>query len=238
MTQENLLPTTDFWNRAEPRAMINIVPATVADRLLQASGLHPDLFGRAERDLYQDLKSAGAQPNATDNRLRLRFWEEYERAQGKQERMRVDEIVDGVCSRAYFYGRYLTNPYKVAWLATPPASYEVIAKEALAFGYEQMRDILEMSNTLPSGKPDVKLMELKAKIVAMLDVRVKGAIIQKVEQKNMNLNVSTSDKKVAKLALGESMAEMEKRIKELEKRERKALNLPEPKDIEAEIVNP
>jgi hypothetical protein len=229
----------DHWNRTEPRALINLVPPGVAAHLMTASGSHSDYFGQAERDLYQRLKSDGFQPNATDNRLRLAFWNEYERAQTHQDKMNVDSIIDGVCSRSYFYGRYLTNAAKVAWLSTPPASYKVIAEEALAFGYEQLREILDLPiKNETTGRLDVKLMELKAKIVAMLDVRVKGAVVQKVEQKNMNLNVSTSDGQVAKMAIGQSMSDIEKRLKELERRERKALNLPEPKDIEAEVLNP
>jgi hypothetical protein len=90
---------------------------------------------------------------------------------------------------------------------------------------EQLRDVLELDHVLKNGKIDTKLLELKAKITFALDARKNGGIIQRVEQKQMNLNISTSDKKVAQAALGGTMEDMEKRIRQLEKEERKLLGL-------------
>lgn len=213
----------ELWSRSDDRAVINLVPPAVGAALLEAGKARPDLFQRDERDLYKQLRGDNKQPTATDNRIRLRFWDEYDRAQGEVGKMNMSGVFAGVCTREYFYGRYLQNPEKVAWMACPPASYEVKMEEALAFGIEQLRDILDLPVVSPyNGKYDVKLGELKAKIVAMLDVRVKGATIQRVENRNMNLNISTSDAGVAKKAMMGTMADVEKRIKELEKRDRSA----------------
>lgn len=224
----------ELWNRTDERAVINLVPPAVAAALLEAGKARPDLFQRDERDLWKQLRSDNKQPTATDNRVRLRFWDEYERAQGEVGKMNMSVVFSGVCTREYFYGRYLQNAEKVAWMACPPASYEVKMEEALAFGIEQLRDILDLPLVSPyNGKYDVKLGELKAKIVAMLDVRVKGATIQKVEQRNMNLNISTTDTQVAKKAMMGTMADVEKRIKELERRDRTAAQQMSPtQDVE------
>jgi hypothetical protein len=195
--------------------------------LIDAGRRRPELFNSDERTLWKTLKDEGKLPNATDNRLRLKFWNEYDRAQAEQNRMDMIAVYSGVCSREYFSKRYVQSAEKLAWLMCPPASYEVKMEEALAFGIEQLRDILELPNVGATGKLDVKLMELKAKIVAMMDVRVKGAVVQKVEQKNMNLNISTSNDQVAKRAMAGSMAELEARLKELDKKDRLAA----PKEI-------
>ncbi len=227
----------DLWNRTEERALINLVPGAVGRDLMKAAEARPEFFGQDDRTLYKLLRENGQQPNATDNRLRISFWMEYDRAQTERRQMDMSAVVSGVCSKQYFYERYLTAPAKAAWLVTPPSNYVVVAQEALTFGLEELRDILELSHVLPNGRVDTKLAELKAKIVAMLDQRVKGAVTQRIEQKNMNLNVTTTDAAVAHKVASENMEDLEKRLKELERRERRALNLPEssePIDIEVQ----
>lgn len=226
----------ELWNRAEPRAVINLVPGALANAMLEAGKARPDLFGMDERTLWKQLRSDSKQPTATDNRLRIKFWDEYDRAQADNSRMEVKNIFAGICVREYFYGHYLAKPEKVAWMMCAPASYEVKMEEALAFGIEQLRDILELDHVSASGRIDVKLLELKAKIVAMMDQRVKGAVVQRVENKNMNLNISTSDQTVAKKAMAGTMEQIEKRLKELDSRDRyQAKQVAQAK--EAEVVD-
>ena len=219
----------DLFNRAEPRALINLVPGAVADAFLETSQKRTDLLGLDEKTLYRTLRQEECTPTPTDNRLRLKFWDEYDRAQATQTGMDMISVFAGICTKDYFYGRYLKAPEKVAWLLNPPASYTIKMEEALSYGVDQLREILDMPLVNSQGRFDVKLAELKAKIVAMLDVRVKGAVVQKVENtnKNMSLNVQTSDRALAEKLVGASMSDLEKRLKELERRERRALNLPE-----------
>ena len=215
----------DPWNRADPRSLINLVPSTVQDFMVRAFSVRPDLFGQDERIVYKALRTEGREPTPTDNRLRLKFWDEYDRAQAQLDRMQMVAVYTGVCSREYFSQRYLTFPEKVAWLMTPPASYVVKMEEALAFGIEQLRDVLEQPMFDSKGNFNTKLAELKAKIVAMLDLRVKGGVTQRVEQttKSFNVTLSQSASEVSQAAVEASMVEIEKRLKELEKRDRMAL---------------
>lgn len=221
----------DLWNRADDRALINLVPGAVSQALLTAASSRPELFGQDEQWLRKKLREENETPNATDNRLRIMFWLEYDQAQAQNRKMNIGAVTAGVCSTQFFYQRYLLVPSKVAWLSTPPVTYVVFAQEALAFGLDQLREILELPTVGPSGRPDIKLGELKAKIVAMLDQRVKGAVTQRVENRNMNLNVSTTDAAVAHKVAAESMEDLDRRLKELIRRERKALNLPESEPI-------
>lgn len=223
----------DFFNRTDPRALINLVPMALQEALLMASKMRPDLMGMDEKNLYQILRSEGLQPSVTDNRIRLRFWMEYDSAMAAGRSLQPSYAFSGICSKDFFYRLYISNAPKVAWLLCRPASYEAINTEALHFGLEQLRDILETPHILPNGKADTKLMEIKAKIVNMLDQRVKGSVIQKT----MNLNVTASDKKVSEIAEISSMEELERRLVELKRRERKAQNIIEAGTVTVEQTN-
>ena len=165
------------------------------------------------------FRQENLRPSPTDNRLRISFWAEYDKAAAENRQMRMSTVYAGVCSQAFFHNQYLENPSRVAWMLCPPVEYTLYAREALAYGLEKMRDILEMDIEV-YGKVNVKLAELQAKIVKMLDDRVQGSIIQRTENKNTSLSISTSDKEVAKAAMAGGMEDLQRRLKELEKRDR------------------
>jgi hypothetical protein len=109
----------------------------------------------------------------------------------------------------------------MAWLLTVPTGYIIKAEESLEFGLEQLRDILEVPH-MRGMVVDTKLGELKLKIVAMLDTRVKGAPITKT----MNLHANVSTEAVQKIATASTEADLMRQLKELERMNRKAQNLP------------
>ncbi len=154
-------------------------------------------------------------------------------------------ICQGVCSKQFFYEGFLSNPGRVAWLLTPPASFNSLANEALNFGIEQMRDILELDHfTIKKGKPviDYKLIALKMRAIALLDLRVKGAPTQKTMTLNTHAIISNTPnsrldaQEVTDLAEEMSMAELERRIRDMDKRERKAQHLEEATAIDVTPV--
>lgn len=223
------LPTAfDIWDEANPRSLVNILPVKTADQIREAAKSHPDLFGLDERSLRAEFKKLNYFPNATDNRLRINFWMEYERAQTVLKPMVLNRICDGVIVHGYFTDRYLRNPFHVAWMLTPITGYETVATEALQYGLETLRDILGEDHTLPGGGLNLKLVELKLKVVAMLDLRLKGIPTQRIEQKTLGYTLHDSMKDVSAHTMGTNMIDLEARMKELERRERRALNLPEP----------
>jgi hypothetical protein len=228
----------DIFDESNPRSMINLIPPIMAEKVRVAVGAKPGYFHMDERALAKHLAKLSRNtrgPNVTDNRLRLKFWDEYDRAQHENTKMNMTNVYAGVCSREYFSSCYLASPEKVCWLILPPASYVVKMEEALAFGIEQMRDILDEPNFFwdkGRKKVNVKLLELKAKIVHMLDNRVKGAVPQQIEQRSMNVNVSSKD--VSQLAMMGTMEEIERRLQTLRAADRAN---PPPKDVEA-IVEP
>lgn len=220
---EEDVPSIVIFDKNDPRALINLVPNRVAERIHQAIEQLPELFSLDEIELKKALRENEATPNAIDNRVRLKFWMEYDRASTSFDKFKIANVVAGICSLEYFYAGYLRSPTKVAWLMCPPTNYTVKAEEALEFGLEQLRDILALDHG--SGlTANTKLMELKAKIVAMLDQRVKGAVVQK----SMNIHAIAGNKHAATAIMGQvqpmTMEEIEKKLKLLDDRQKRLLN--------------
>lgn len=213
-----------LFDRSDERSVVRLVPLAVSNYFEDHIAARPDLFAVDERDLYQTLRKEQKQPTPTDNRLRLKFWDEYDRCQsmGKGS-MQMASVIAGICSKQFFYDRYLKTAEKVAWLLCPPTGYLTKAEEALEFGIEQIRDILDQPHVV-GGKVDTKLGDLKAKIVMMLDVRVKGAVMTK----NVNMNLNATTKQVANAATAVSAEDLMRQLKDIEALNRKAQNLPQP----------
>jgi hypothetical protein len=224
----------DMWDENHPRSLVNLVPNRVAECMLELKANHSDYLRLDERDLFKRLQSEECEPSPTDNRLRLSFWDEYDKAQATNRQMSMTNVLTGICTGKLFYD-YISRPEKAAWLLCRPASYKAYVEEALNFSSMRMRQILAIDPIGNDGRVNVKLAELQAKIHAMLELRAIGAVTQKVEQtqKNFNLNVSTSDKTVAGAMMARTEDEIDNRIKELARRERKALNLPDTQKEEA-----
>ncbi len=207
------------WDQNVPTAVINYLTPAVSNRVKEARESRPDLFILDEQDLYKKLRSEGRTPTPTDNRIRLQFWHEYEKAMLAGKNMVMSDVIAGVTSKDYFYDSYLIKDFKVAWLMVPPATYMTKAREAVEYGIEQLRDILSEPHTTPKGL-DHKLLNMKIKIVEMLDERVRGAVAQKVqiESKTQTIAVTAhaNAKDVQALAAQMTTEELIQKIKQLE----------------------
>jgi hypothetical protein len=223
---ERTRPEFSVSDKDDKNAVINLVPVPLAKAIDEALFTTGELFHKDERVLWKELRSREQTPTPMDNRLRLKFWVEYDRclATGSRQ-MIMANVVGGICSRELFYYHYLKYPHKVAWLVCPPTDYMTKASEALEFGLEQMRDILDMPHAT-AGKLDAKLAEIKLKIIALLDARVRGAVVQKT----LNVNASVGD--VKRVAEANSVEELEKQLKELRRRDQLSKNIPTPGQVE------
>lgn len=225
----DLEPSTqalDIFDRMDERSVLNLLPTMFQAQLIEAQRKAPDLFGLDEKTLMHELGSRRMKPTPTDNRLRIAFWLEYDRAQAAQRKMNLGMVYLGVCSRQTFSVNYARYPEKIAWMLTPPVSYETKMSEALDFGIDRLRQILDEEIILPTGLVNMKLAELQTKIIFMLDQRLKGAVIQRIEQRSMNVNLNASSSGVAQAAMELTMEDIDKKLKELERRRRSALNAP------------
>ena len=135
-----------FWDEGDPLSVINLVSDRLKRQLLYLSQSDKShLLLLAESDLYKALDRLNQRPNATDNRLRINFWFEYDRchAEGKGP-MVTTHITARVCSRELFYHSYIKDMGRLSWMLCPPATYTNRMQEALNFGVDSLREILEL----------------------------------------------------------------------------------------------
>lgn len=241
-TQETLLNDVkeanselSIWDPENLSSVINMVPDEIKARLLDARVQDPELFEKDEQELFSFLRHRKATPTATDNRLRLKFWFEYDRAKESQGKLVVTNVISNVCSRELFYAHYLKRATKVAWLLCPPADYSHKISEALEFGLEQMRDILAQSHTITDKDGnligiDHKLASLKLQVFKVLDDRKNGMATQKIEKKSAHIHavISPQDRKaIGHMAQENSEEDLMRRLEEAKRKERAALHLGE-----------
>ena len=135
----------------------------------------------------EELEKIHPNPTPTVNQLRRMFWLEYDRAVDNHMQMDMSRVYVGVCSRAGFY-KIVQNPHQLAWLVCPPREYEIETEELLGIGLKQIRAILQLPLKNHMGFIDTKLAEVQLKAVMMLDMRRKGAYLQRSVQANYNVN--------------------------------------------------
>lgn len=216
------LAPAPLFDRSNPTSLINLLPTAIATAIDEHYFTNPELFDKDERDLAKHLRSVQRTPSPTDHRIRMKFWMEYDNAMALGRPLRAGAIFSNVCHTEYFYKNYLKNPHKVAWMMSLPSGYLTKVEEALEFGIEQLRDILEVPHMDENGKLNSKVAQLKAKIVAMLDMRLKGA----PTQKTVSMNINTSNKAVAQAAMGITSEDLRKKLHALELDDRRAAHLP------------
>lgn len=221
----------EMFDAHNPRALINILPDHIKAMLNKAVEKAPHLLEMDEWSLKKLL-----QPNPTLNRLRVSFWNEYMRSQDTNKKMYMPHVYAGVCSHESFV-TYLESAESFAWILCPPASYSNAVEEALLTGIMELRDVLSLPHRDASGKVDVKLIAQKTKIVEMLDMRVKGAIVQKIETKSLNLHGSVKDARAVPQGL-QSLEDVNKRLEELKQKSESLKNtsLGAPIEVEGKTV--
>lgn len=216
---------------------LNMLPAFLQEKVAK---LPQSLFDLSEQELKERI-FAEEEPTQVHQLLRQGFWDEYDRCQRhKIPMMDTYRIIHGVCSLGYFNNRFLAEPLNMAWLIVAPTDYLKSMKELLQMGAAQFREILTMSNRNGDGSPNTKLMDVKFKIIQHVDMRVKGAIIQRIDQRNINVNLDGETKAgrdaAAEIArpVGElSMSEVDAKLKALEQ---KSLALSAPARVEIDLM--
>lgn len=216
-----------IWDEQNPRSVINIVKSPPKFRIqcLDAKHTNPELFDLDEARLYDKLRELSSTPKPADNRLRLKFWFEYDYAQTYVKDLDLRRVCAGIMEADWFVKTYMNHATRVAWLLCPPQNYMTKANEALEFGLEQLRDVLGRDHNV--GAPgaggestlNLPLFKMKLEIFKILDMRVKGA----PTQKSLNLHAHTSERgavaKIAGAMANESVDDMKKRLAYLKQQE-------------------
>jgi len=190
---QQLVRVSDFNDPSNPRSMVNITTDEFAMALNTSS-----IKLLLSKDEYNLCKVV--QPTPTLNRLRMSFWDEYDRAQEDNDKMVQENIWRGVCSEDQFF-KITMKPKSKAWMLYPVVDYDLAINEALTYGLGKIREIFEFPlykiEVSKAGKdkyetrkvPDVKVADLMLKTVNMLSDRAKGAVVKKIETKTTGTNL-------------------------------------------------
>lgn len=143
-------------------------------------------------DKYIDLTEEEAkvklgEMSPTIAKLRILFWREYDRAHELRYKMDINRICMGVCTRSAFL-RLMRTVTNFAWMLTPPMDYLLEVEELSRAALHQMRALLESPLNSGTGEVNVRLGELKLKILMALDMRLHGAYLQRSMQVTQNVN--------------------------------------------------
>jgi hypothetical protein len=157
-----------------------------------------------------------AKPTRTEYALRMALWNEFRLASRNGTRIIASRIYTGICSYQNWFTNILGNPAKVAWLLCPLQDFEQSLEPLLARIAERYDEILNMDIYDAKGKPDPALVKLVLKAAEQVEGRLRGAPVQKSENKNLNLTMSNP-----RLPHTErpSPQELEDRLRQLEERE-------------------
>jgi hypothetical protein len=195
--------------KSDPRSLVNIV----SDRLKEAILAIPeDIQAMPLEDLVK-LTSKGEWSD-TDLRLRDAFWREYDTAQSAYRNIRNENVYQGITASQNFY-RLINDKVRLSFIVRPPTEYVAEANLLHTRLFERMLEISKMS-PMENGKLNTKVAETQFKLFQYIDQRKHGAIIQRVEQKNLNVNVEAS--KPPTQEIPQNMDEIDRRLMELEQR--------------------
>ncbi len=195
----------DIKNKENPESIYNM-----CNRHLQKSIANiPDEILEKSRIELEDL----VVPGPTLNRLRLSFWDKYTLVnQGGEDKISGEVVSSGVCS-LNMARRYYNDPASMAYILTPVHTYNSMVGEALEAGLFKLREaVSKIKITDEKGKFSAGQAKFLLSVVNFLDNRVHGTAVQRVEATNVNVDIK-EEIDPNKL----TPAQIEKRIKDLEK---------------------
>jgi hypothetical protein len=175
--------------------------------LLRLKEEAPELLEMTEENLIDIVK-----PTPAVRQARITLWEEYSLA--KQNRRRMVHSMMHRGTSAKWMAKYVwSENKKLAFLICPPVSYATQLKEAHDLGLKKIREIIASKITDDEGNLLPRSADVVLKAFAVLDIRLKGAVVQKIDQRTIQVTKNL-DKVQEKEVLPDDMAELEKLIAE------------------------
>lgn len=185
----------DYYGKENKQSIINMLPPDMAK-------LMEEEYARFLLGIPPESRKRKIKPCSMMNRVRISFWKEYEMSMVEARALQMQNVygplMDGV-----LFSHMMRDVESLCWMLTPPTNYVLGMEEALNFGLERLREILEMplyervehknkdGRKYNRDKPNVKVAELMIKVVSMLDTRVKGAVVKTVVQNVSNTQNNT-----------------------------------------------
>jgi hypothetical protein len=157
----------------------------IREMVLRLEKEHPELMHLDEVSFREKHKQ---DITLITQRVRISLWQEYEMAHLNNRMMRARQMYAGVCSETAFY-HLINNPVRLAFILTAPSDYIVTLKEAHDAGLSKLRELFTAKVVDEEGYMNPKAAEIMIKAFAILDARLKGAVIQRVDQRVLTANV-------------------------------------------------
>ncbi len=227
------------------------LPSEVYDRL--PTWLKPEVELLPERfealsdyELHQAVKDSTRLRPQQALAIKTAFWHEYERCiEEKLPQIQLNRAVKGITTIAAF--KYLIDqePQFLAWLLRPLREYTSRVKHLHSLAMDELDNILAMSHDsvdrFGNKIVDTKLLALKVKIYELIDARINGAFVQKIEQKSLNMNVNANANERTTEVANEAATDMQaldNKIKELHKQMERISSPPQIQSDMKALVQP
>lgn len=191
---------------SNPQSLINLVHPSFRPKLLN---IPQELLDLSFEEIKERLN-----PTVTHYRLRYAFWNEFECAIDQGRMMRMARVYAGICTEGHFSNILSKNQVFMAFLVSRPTDYITVVKESLQAGMENLRKIVSSKVHDEDGNLIPRAADVVIKGIALLDLRVKGAVIQRIDQRLVSLNVN---KDIEALADPEKADELPNSLALLEK---------------------
>lgn len=167
-------------------------------------------FKRAATELPQEFAEMSQKdletirkPTEIDHYLRNRLWDLIGKAQnGLIHQIQQVDIYAGICTETNWTQRVCKSPQRVAWLLMPPQDDMDRMKAGLAIGLTNLIDFIANPINKETAGAFIKAISI------LLD-RVHGPVVQRLDTRNLNVNV---DKKEHSAASVESLKQLKEKI--------------------------
>lgn len=236
-----------MFDETNERSLINLVPDRLKPLLKAVRQRYPRLLLQPEKTLRTTIG-----PDDRDEKLRLSFWNEFNQATAQGRRMVLNNIIRNVVYSEVWNNFYEKRLDKLAWIICPPKNYTLSMQHILNRGVDRLMEIMNLPILKKDGTADTKAISQVLKAFQLVDLRVKGAIIQRVQiqQQSLNFNtdITTQEAKDHAAALAamslDQLEALDQKLSKLEKIEEKmvtalpAADQKEIMDIQAGTIGP
>lgn len=208
--------------REYPRAVINLLPEEMANKIAEHANKHPEWFNVPEGELRTLLRQYQEKPSRIDNVLRMKFWLEYDRVLSfGLKKMHLPNVTAGAVVHRYFTSWYPKSASRMAWMLCPPLNYLTGLEEMHYSNLETLSELTSLPVVDAHGEVDYKLATLKINLFKAIDERLHGSVIQRHQidqriQQRVEAVPGPTIKDIVGRIEGDNVEALEARLKQLE----------------------
>lgn len=126
-------------------------------------------------------------PTTIDWAIRRKMWELFEQINaGVGEDIGPVDLYDGICSKQNFFF-FLKNPIRLAWVSIIPTAYNTLQDRGFYLG------LTKVVNYIQKTPVDAKNLSVFLKLIEQFANRVIGPVTQRVETKNLSVNIHQTE---------------------------------------------